>query len=378
MSSDTDYEFIETDTDTIISAMVTAYETLTGTTVEPASPEKLFIQWVADIVIQERVLANYIGNQNIPSRAVGANLDALGETIYGTTRPLAQAAVCTVRFTISEAQAADVLIPSGTRVTDTSGGLVWATGGDAYVLAGHTYADVAVTCQTEGSVGNDYAIGQISTAIDLIDYYLGCANTTKSDGGSDEASDEEYYELLLLAQDTYSTAGAVGSYVYHAKQVSTEIADIVANTPSAGEVTIYTLMDDGSIAGTEIKSAILTACNSDYVRPLTDSVSVEDPETVSYNIAFTYYIPNDSSMSTTEIAAAVDKAVASYVAWQSGKLGRDINPSYLIGLLMQTGIKRVDLTYPEYTVLNDGSDNDAPEIATVGTITATNGGYENG
>lgn len=60
---------------------------------------------------------------------------------------------------------------------------------------------------------------------------------------------------------------------------------------------------------------------------------------MSYNITFTYYVPKDSSLSSTEIKAAVDKAVAEFVAWQCGKLGRDINPSVLIGKLMQTGIK---------------------------------------
>ena len=57
-------------------------------------------------------------------------------------------------------------------------------------------------------------------------------------------------------------------------------------------------------------------------------------------------------------------------------MGRDINPSKLIGLLMQTGIKRVDLTSPSFTALKDGSDNAAPQVAEVGEITATNGGHE--
>ena len=135
-------------------------------------------------------------------------------------------------------------------------------------------------------------------------------------------------------------------------------------------------MDDGTIATTEIKNAVLSACNDDTVRPLTDKVSVKDPQKVSYNITFTYYVPKDSSLSSTEIKAAVDKAVAEFVAWQCGKLGRDINPSVLIGKLMQTGIKRVALTSPVFTTLRDGSDDTTPQVASVGTITATNGGYE--
>ena len=242
-----------------------------------------------------------------------------------------------------------------------------------YVAA---YADVQIRCQTVGAVGNGYAVGQINTFVDLFDYCERCENLTASDDGADQATDDEFYELMRASQDAYSCAGAKGGYIYFAKQVSTKIADVVANSPSDGAVDLYVLMDDGTIATTEIKNAVLSACNDDTVRPLTDKVSVKDPQKVSYNITFTYYVPKDSSLSSTEIKAAVDKAVAEFVAWQCGKLGRDINPSVLIGKLMQTGIKRVALTSPVFTTLRDGSDDTTPQVASVGTITATNGGYE--
>lgn len=373
---DAQYPFIPTDAGALVSALVSGYERLTGASVQPASPEKLFIQWVADVLLQERALNNYTGNQNIPSRASGENLDALGELFYVTERPAAQPAVCSQRFHISQAQAAAILIPAGTRVTDASGALVWETVEDVYVGIGDTCADVQVRCQTPGVAGNGYAAGQLNTLIDLFDYYDHCENTTASDGGADEASDGEYYELMRASMDAYSTAGPQGGYIYHAKRVSTKIADVAANSPTPGTVDLYVLMDDGTIAQPEIKNAVLAACSADTVRPLTDLVSVKDPETVAYDIAFTYYIPAESPLSPADIEAAVDAAVKQYVAWQCGRLGRDINPSYLIGLLMQTGIKRVDLTAPAFTVLRDGSNQDTPQVAAIGGITATNGGYE--
>lgn len=373
---DAQYPFIPTDAGALVSALVSGYERLTGASVQPASPEKLFIQWVADVLLQERALNNYTGNQNIPSRASGENLDALGELFYVTERPAAQPAVCSQRFHISQAQAAAILIPAGTRVTDASGALVWETVEDVYVGIGDTCADVQVRCQTPGVAGNGYAAGQLNTLIDLFDYYDHCENTTASDGGADEASDGEYYELMRASMDAYSTAGPQGGYIYHAKRVSTKIADVAANSPTPGTVDLYVLMDDGTIAQPEIKNAVLAACSADTVRPLTDLVSVKDPETAAYDIAFTYYIPAESPLSPADIEAAVDAAVKQYVAWQCGRLGRDINPSYLIGLLMQTGIKRVDLTAPAFTVLRDGSNQDTPQVAAIGGITATNGGYE--
>lgn len=376
MSRNTQYQFISTDTNAIVSALVSGYEKITGISVQPASPEKLFIQWVADVIIQERVQNNYTGNQNIPSRASGKNLDALGELFYVVERPAAQPAVCNMRFHISAAQDTAILIPAGTRVTDASSTLIWETVDDVYVAIGNTYADVQVRCQTTGVIGNDYAVGQINTIVDLYDYYSGCENTTVSDGGADQATDDEFYELMRASMDAYSTAGPKGGYVYIAKRVSTEIADVAAISPSAGAVDLYVLMNDGTIAQTEVKKAVLAACNADTVRPLTDLVSVKDPDTVDYDISFTYYIPRDAPISSAEIESSVDTAINQYVAWQSGKLGRDINPSYLIGLLMQTGIKRVVLTSPSYSVLNDGSNSGAPQVASVGNITATNGGDE--
>lgn len=376
MSRNTQYQFVSTDTGALVSSLVAGYERITGTSVQPASPEKLFIQWVADIIIQERIINNYTGNQNIPSRAEGENLDALGELFYASQRPAAQPAICTERFYISEAQETAILIPMGTRVTDASNTLVWETVEDVYVSIGSTYADVKIQCQTAGVVGNDYSAGQINTIIDLFNYYDHCENTTASDDGADAATDDEYYGLMRASQDAYSTAGPKGGYIYIAKQVSTEIADVVANRPSAGKVDLYVLMDDGSIAQTETKNAVLAACSADTVRPLTDDVAVKDPQTVEYNISFTYFIPSDAAVSSSEIEAAVNAAVDQFVSWQCAKLGRDINPSYLIGLLMQTGIKRVVLTSPAFTVLNDGSDNTAPQVAMIGDITATNGGHE--
>lgn len=378
MNRKSDYQFVSTNSESIIASLTTAYEKITGRTLHPADPDKIFISWVSDIIIQERAMLNYVGNQNIPSRAEGKNLDALGELIYSIERNAAKSARCTMRFVISKAQETSILIPAGTRVTDASHTLVWSTIEDTYIPIGDISADVIVQCETAGVIGNGYVEGQIKMLIDVdnIPYYSSCSNINKSDGGAEEATDDEYYELMRASMDGYSCAGAKGSYIFFAKQVSTEIADVVANRPAPGEVSLYLLMKNGTVATSEIKAEVLAACNDDEVRPLTDKVSVEDPEIVHYDINFTYYIPQDSTVNSSEIQNAVNKAVDEHVKWQAGKLGRDINPSHLHGLLMQTGIKRIDMKSPNFTTLRDGKDNTVPQIAVVGTITTTNGGYE--
>lgn len=452
-----EWQFVETDAASLISQLVSVYEVMAGQGVNPASPEMLMLRWAAVAIIQERVLNNYTGNQNLASRALGENLDALGEFLYGVSRPAAQPATATERFTISEAQSFPILIPAGTRVTDAENELYFATKEDAYIAAGDTYIDVAVECQTPGAVGNGYVAGQLNQIVDVFDYYTSCTNTTESADGNDEATDDEYYDRMIASLDGYSCAGAAGGYVYHAMKVSTEIADVKAVVPrrsfsgsvdvfthgttkaaflgatsllqdtlkvytaqggtlaavdddytltnadglltitikstgilaslssiyieadylEAGKVYLYVLMNDGTPATTETKNAVLAACNAEEARPMTDVVEVHDPETVSYDINLTYYIPSNATTSSADIQAAVQSAVDDYKAWQNEMLGRDINPSHLISLLMQTGIKRVELTSPTFTALRDGSNHTVPQIASCGTVTITNGGFEN-
>lgn len=381
------YQFISTDTNEIVSDLIQGYELITKRAVQPASPTMRFIRWVAHVIVQERMLNNWTGNQNIPSRADGENLDALAELTYIKSRPDAKPSTCEMRFEISAAQEQAILIPAGTRVTDTSSTLIWATDKDCYILPGETAVEVEVRCQTMGIAGNGYAIGQINTLVDVYEYYSKCTNTTASDGGSDVPTDDEYYELMRSSMDAYSCAGAEGAYVYWAKQESTEIADVVANSPTPAVVKLYVLMNDGTLASDEMKGRVLEACNPAERRPLTDLVFVEDAEVVQYDIRFTYYIPQNSIQSGTEIATAVQGAVEEYKVWQSGKLGRDINPSKLTSLLMKTGIKRVDLEAPVFTKLRDGhlalgvdlgydSTEAVPQLARAGTTTILNGGYE--
>lgn len=371
-----DYQFVNADTEELIAGMVSAYEEISGSTLSPASPDRLMILWAASVILQILSNINYTGNQNIPGRATGENLDALGELFYDAIRPGSKSATCKQEFIISEAQNTSVLIPSGTRVTDSNGALFWETVADGYIPIGSTSITLDVYCQTAGAVGNGYVQGQINTLVDLFPYYKKCENVSTSDGGSDRATDSQYYELMRASQDAYSTAGPSGAYIYLAKSVSTDIADVKAVSPMPGYVHIYTLMDDGTIASPTIKELILEACSDSESRPLTDFVSTEDPAEVSYNIDFTYYLYAGAKQSGAEMQQAVDAAVEGYIAWQSERLGRDINPSELIARVKAAGVKRIDLVEPVFTVLKDGKEKTVPEVAKLAKISVTSGGHE--
>ena len=455
----TDYEFVPADGGALLAALLEKYETLTGRTLNPGDPDRVFLCWVADIITAERVNQNYIGNQNIPCRATGANLNALGEWIYDVRRNPAQPALCTMRFTLTVAQDTSILIPAGTRVTNSAAKVVFETTTDAMVPIGDTSVDVMAQCMTDGEVGNGLEPGRIDTLVDVdnVPFFSSCANVTLTEGGADEEGDDAYYERMRLALDAYSTAGAAGAYIYHAKTVSDSIADVKAIRPvwertaelpvatdengdscafmggdqlsvaslvvkphggteaaelavdytvaytdgllkigiestgalasetsldvsirqdNGGRVYIYALMDDGGKAGETIKDAIAAECNREYVRPLTDMVSVEDPDEVGYNVDLTFYVDRKTTTPMAEIQTAVADAVDRYVKWQYARLGRDINPAKLWHLLMETGIKRAVIREPAFRVMADGSDGSTPELAVLGTRTVVNGGYE--
>ena len=457
-----DFEFVSTDTEDIVALLINRYESISCVAVKPASPERLFIEWVAAIIVQERVNINNAANQNIPSRASGENLDALAEFFAVPARPPAKKAVCTIQFTLSGAQAQGVLVPVGTQIADASGSVVFATDESVTIAAGQTSATVTATCTQAGTFANGYAAGQIYAPVNVLPTYVAsAANTDTTSGGSEEATDDEFFRLMKLSLATYSTAGAQAAYEYFARSVSEDIANVVVTRPArnfegvlpvvevsgtkyiylgsdtirtstivvksadgtttyalttdytvvenalsmpgltalsivgtsalasassakvsftedmGGHVAIYAVTDEGAPVSAALKAKILAACSARNVRPLTDYVTVEDPSTQSYTVNITYYSWENSDESVSELSAKVTAAVDEYIAWQGAKLGRDINPSKLIQLVMAAGAKRVTVTSPSYTHISDGSDGGVPKVATLsGTPTITYGGAE--
>ena len=87
------------------------------------------------------------------------------------------------------------------------------------------------------------------------------------------------------------------------------------------------------------------------MRPLTDVVHVQAPQTKAYGVNLKYYVAGRNAALSAEIKRAAETAVADYVAWQRAALGRDVNPSELIRRVMAAGALRVEVTSPVHTVL---------------------------
>lgn len=374
-----DVEFIETDTETIISNMIALYEELVKASgredyqVRPASPERIFISWMAAIVVQQRVLINETAKMNVPRYAAKSDneeyLDNLAELFRDTERLPASPASATFRFYISEEQPEATIIPAGTRIS-FDGVIMFATSDVLEIPAGSTYGDIEGVCTEAGTVGNGLAAGQVKQVVDLFDHFQKAENITTTSGGAEKESNENYYERMRESMESYSTAGPINGYVYWTKSVSSAVSDVAVSSPTPGVVDVRVLLQDGQEATSAILEEIKEALNADEIRPLTDTVTVSTPDTVEFEIDTTFFIPQSSSESATAIEAAVRNAVDEYATWQTQKMGRDINPSYLIQMMMEAGAKRVEVRQPVFTAVED--------IA-VGKLTAKtvlNGGLE--
>lgn len=326
------------------------YEQITGQTLYPGDPVRLFLESVAmDITILCH-LVDTAGKQNLLAFASGAHLDHLG-ALMATARLSRGSARCPLRFELAEILAFAVLIPQGTRVGTQDRRLTFATDAAATIPAGETSVEVTATATTEGTDGNGLVAGQISLLIDPIAYVTRVTNTAMTMGGSDVEQDDRYRERIHLAPESFTCAGPEGSYRFHALRVSPDIAEVAVWSPQPGQVDVRPVMTGGELPDESTLAAVRTALSAEDVRPLTDTVTVAAPELVPYSIKGGWYLRKTDSALAGNISAAVDAAVEQYRLWQRSAPGRDINPTKLIALVERAGAKRVELEEPAFTAL---------------------------
>lgn len=362
-----DIDFVSTDADTIEQAVFECYTNITGRTLSRGDPIRLFLLVQADVIIRLLNKFNYAAKQNLLKYSKGDYLDNLAANAW-VTRIAASAAVTTIRATLSAARDVETIIPAGTRISPQDE-LYFATDEALIIPAGETTGDVGATCTTTGTAGNDYLAGEISTIVDPVAYVKSMVNITKSEGGSNIETDDALRERVWEAPEALSVAGPASAYRAHTKAVNSAIVDVGVDSPEPGKVRIIPLLDGGEVPGAELIAEIQTALSDKTVRPLTDTVVVEAPEVVSYDIDATYYI--DKGANATQVQANVQTAVTDFISWEQSVLGRDIIPSRLIQKVMAvSGVKRIDVTAPVFTVVTAG------QVAIAGTTHITMAGSE--
>jgi phage-related baseplate assembly protein len=359
--------FCETDTAAVERAIIADYESITGVSLYPGDPVRLFLEALAYLICQQRFMIDYAGKMNLVSLSEGGYLDHLG-ALLNTVRLGSGYARTSLRFTLVEALTWPTAIPQGTRAT-ADGELFFATTMEAVIEAGETTVEVQAQCEAAGAVGNGFLPGQINHLVDSITYVSKVENTTLSLGGTDDETDTRFRERVQLAPEKLAVCGPEDAYRYWAKSVSQDILDVAVWSPERGEIKLAPLMTGGELPSAEIINSVAEAVLAKKRRPLTDVVQVVSPEPVSYQVQGTYYILTSHAAKGGAIQAQVQKALAEYLAWQRAKLGRNIRPSELVARVQGIdGIQRVELSEPAYKPL------DPWQVAMAGSVGLTYGG----
>ena len=230
--------------------------------------------------------------------------------------------------------------------------------------------DVECTCLTAGSDGNGLLPGAVNNLVDLLPYVESITNVETTAGGADVENDEDFAERIYLAPSGYSVAGSEDAYVYHTRSYSSAIGDVEVTSPSPCVVEIRFLMADGTLPSATLISDITERLSAKKIRPLTDQVRVLTPAEEDFGLDLAYYINRSDAAKAITIQTEVAKAVEDYIAWQTGTIGVDINPSVLTEKVIAAGAKRVEIVSPTFTPVSAGT------VARCSSTHITYGGLE--
>lgn len=336
----------------MISDYLEKYKELTGSEkdLSEADPDVSILYAAALQLYQLYAYVDFMGKQNFLKYATGDYLENLG-ALKGVTRSNGAAAKVTIKFVAEKDM--DVTIPAGTMVT---------AGDDVYfytqeaktIKKGEESIEIIATCDRIGTIADKYEVGIIKQLVNSIPFVSAVANIEKPHGGQEKEDDESLAEKIYYAPEGYSTAGSEGSYKYWVKEADSTIVEVQVTTPEPAKVNIRYLKDNGEIpTQTECQGVKEYLTRERDKVPTTDYITVEPPDVVQYSINLVYYINKSDINKEKTIQEAVEEAVVYYELWQKSKIGRDINPSFLISKIIAAGAKRVELTAPLYVKISD-------------------------
>ena len=328
----------------IEAEVLARFTMITGRTLLLADPVRLLLQSIIEYLSHLRTLIELADLRNLPFDADDAALDALGAFV-GAARPAGEGSTTTVEYTRTVA-AVELVIPAGHRVTTPDGAFLWALVDELTLAVGVFAGSGASRCTVVGPESNDLPAGTITVLVDPI-AGVTAANTTATAGGVDEQTDDEYRPSVIAAPDGFTTCGPRSAYNQLARLI-----DAATISPDPGEVEVYLLVDSADPAViADVISVVDAEVSADEARPLTDQVTVLEAPEVSYTVQVQYWIRQTDSGVIADVQAAVEVAQDAFCDWQEAALGRDVDPTELIGLLYGAGARRVNVIEPSFAAL---------------------------
>jgi phage-related baseplate assembly protein len=323
-----------------------------GRSLAPADLEVLILNTFAYEIQLQRISGNQAYRQNLVDFATGAMLEYLCALI-GVTRLAASGAVCTLEFDLVDGHNA-VQLPAGVRVQSVDGQVIFTTIAAVDIPSGTNTVQVDAVCQTAGQAGNGYDAGKISIILDPQPFVATVENTEGTSGGNDAETDDQLRSRVKLAPASFSVAGPKGAYQYFAKSADPSIVDVSCVTTNPGEVTLYPLCTNGTLAAAALKDAILAICSDEKVRPQNDTVLVADPSVIEYQINVQLVTLNGAINSS--VLDQVNTALSTYKLNRLNKLGMDVVVSQIIALcIIPDQVYKCSIISPAADIVADES-----------------------
>lgn len=344
-------ELISVDPQALLEQVNTMMEQELGEILNPGDERRIVAGNILAVVVAAMQQANAYAKGQLLRYSYGEMLDRLGELVDVTRLP-ARSAKVALRFSIQAPAGTTVIIPKGTRATP-DGKLFFATTREAAAAYDAGTVDVEAEATEAGAAYNGLPAGAVKVIVDPVAYVGSVTSVDATSGGLDREDDESLRERIRMAPSHFSVAGPAGAYRYLAMSADAAIGDVSVTSPAPKEVLVTVLMGDGSQPGESVLDKVQEILSADTRRPLSDKVTVQGPDPHPYTVSASYYIAREDSADEERIKAAVQAAYQEYLAWQGARLGRAVNPDELRRRLLVAGAYRVEVTSPEYAVVEE-------------------------
>ena len=219
--------FIETSAAEISGEVLEQLENGVSEPLYPGDERRIFGEALSQVIVAVYNSVNDACRQKMLRYARGEVLDALGEN-RDVARLDPTYATTTLRFSISEAVAFNIVIPAGLRVSNDFE-RYFLTDSTVVLYAGALYVDVTATAEEGGSEYNGIEPGDIANIVDVSEAPLidAVTNLDETAGGGDREDDEAYRERIREAENKLSTAGPAKAYKYWALSANSRVSDAV-------------------------------------------------------------------------------------------------------------------------------------------------------
>lgn len=219
--------FIETSAAEVSGDVLEQLENGVNEPLYPGDERRIFGEALSQVIVAVYNSVNDACRQKMLRYARGEVLDALGEN-RDVTRLDPTYATTTLRFSITEAVAFNIVIPAGLRVSNDFE-RYFLTDSTVVLYAGSHFVDVTATAEEGGSEYNGIEPGEIANIVDVSEVPMidSVANLDETVGGGDREDDEAYRERIREAENKLSTAGPGKAYKYWALSANSRVSDAV-------------------------------------------------------------------------------------------------------------------------------------------------------